>query len=206
MARGRIAAGIVLMVLGWPALVWPALVWPALVWPALVWPALVSPAFAADSGQVADPGQTAQSAPVAGQKLFGFYNPKTHTFTPSPAPPAASTAPPIVRSGTITINVNAKLDAIPSDAQVFAIVNASVNDATYQNGIGTRLTMKRSGNTATASITVPYIFQVMNASEKMTVSVEITSGAAPYPGSMLSTEIPLPANNAKTVVTLPQTF
>jgi hypothetical protein len=40
----------------------------------------------------------------------------------------------------------------------------------------------------------------------MTVSVQITSQTAPYPGSMLSTEIPLPANNAKTVVTLPQSF
>jgi hypothetical protein len=182
MAWGRIAAGFVLAALGGPAL-------------------------AADPGQPPDPGQAGQSGQVvAGQKLFGFYNPKTHAFTPSVTPPAANAAAPIVRSGTLTINVNATLDAIPPDAQVFAIVNASVNDATYQNGIGTRLTMKRSGKTATASVTVPYIFTVMDASEKMTVSVQITSGAAPFPGSMLSKEIPLPANNAKTVVTLPQTF
>lgn len=140
----------------------------------------------------------------AGQKVLGYYNPKTHAFTPAPlATPAAA---PIVRSGKFTINVKAVLDAIPANDQVYAYIGAYLDDTNYQNALGSQVTMKRTGNTATASLTIPYIFTAMNASEMITVRVQVVTQIAPYPSTTLTTQIPLPANNAVTVVNLPQTL
>jgi hypothetical protein len=142
----------------------------------------------------------------AGEKVYGYYNPATHAFTPAPTGATATAAASVVRSGTLTIKVRAKLDAIPAGQKVTAYVSAYVDDTSYQNGIGTQVPMSRAGDTATASVTVPYIFTVTSASEKITVSVQVVTQIAPFPSTMLSTEIPLPTNNADTVVNLPQTL
>jgi hypothetical protein len=143
-------------------------------------------------------------AAAAGQKVPGYYNPKTHAFTP--APQATTAAAPIVRSGKLTINVKALLDAISTKEPVYAYIDAYLDDTNYQNALGSEVTMKRTGNTATASLTIPYIFTAMNASEQITVSVQVVTQTAPYPSTLLTAKIPLPANNAVTVVNLPQTL
>jgi hypothetical protein len=136
------------------------------------------------------------------QPIFGYYNPKTRAFTPASPLPAAVTR--IVRSGTLKINVNATVDGIPADQTILAFVSAYLDDATYQNSLEGSVQMNRSGATATASLTVPYIFVASSASETIAISVQLSTQAAPFPSSGLTVEIPLPADNATTVVTLPQ--
>lgn len=143
-------------------------------------------------------------AAEAGQPIFGFYNPTTHAFTPAPSRPPAAT--PIVRTGTLTINVATRLDAIPAGQQVLAFATAYLSDPSYSNAVGGQAPMMRKGATASASFKLPYIFTTTSAAAKVTVQVELSTQAAPYPAAIISTEIPLPADNADTVVTLPQTL
>jgi hypothetical protein len=140
----------------------------------------------------------------AAQPVFGFYDLKTHVFTPAAPRPAATTAAPIVRKGKLTIQVAVKLDAIPAGQQVLAYPSAYLYDTNYQNAVGSSGPMKRSGSNATVSFTFPYVFTAQAATDKITVSVQIVTQAPPYyPSTMLTKQVPLPANGASTVVVFP---
>jgi hypothetical protein len=146
--------------------------------------------------------------PKAPKPVFGAYDIVTHVFTP--ATPATATvieadarAAAIIRKGTLVVEVSTSLAAIPNGQQVLAFVSANLSDARYQNGVGTSGALKRSGDTAKASFSMPYLFTALNASETVTVSIQLATQKVPYPTTILTKEIPLPANGAKTVVTFP---
>ena len=134
--------------------------------------------------------------------IYGAYDFKTHVFTPA-APLAAAATAPIVRKGTLTIEVSVDLKAVPAQQQVLAFVSAYLYDSNYQNSVGNSGPMKRSGSTGTVTFTIPYVFTVQNASEMVTVSVQLATQMRPYPSAIVTKQIPLPDNSAKTVVAFP---
>src|SRR5271166_5560179 len=97
------------------------------------------------------------------QQVYGFYDLKTHVFTPAAPLPAATAPAPIVRKGKLTIQVAVKLDAVPADQQVLAYVSAYLYDTNHQNSIGNSGPMKRSGSNATVTFRLPYIFAAQSA-------------------------------------------
>jgi len=156
------------------------------------------------------PAARAEDAGAEAPKpVFGTYDTATGVFTPAkpeamPAIlPDAPAAAPIVRKGTLVVQVAADVAAIPAGQPVLAFISAYLFDTSYQNSVGTSVTMKRSGNTAKVSFSMPYVFTVLSASETVTVSVQLATQKLPYPTTVLTKKIPLPADAAKTVVAFP---
>jgi hypothetical protein len=136
-------------------------------------------------------------------QVYGFYDLKTHVFTPAAPLPAATAPAPIVRTGKLTIQVAVKLDAVPVGQQVMAFVSAYLYDTNYQNAVGSSAPMKRSGSNATVSFTLPYIFAAQAATDQITISVQIATQASPFPSTILTKLVALPADGAETVVAFP---
>jgi hypothetical protein len=82
---------------------------------------------------------------------------------------------------------------------------AYLNDAKYNNQLNAgQVTVTRSGNTGTISVTFSYIFTALQASETVTVQVSFSTQQPPsFPFAQVSKTIPLPADGATTVVKLP---
>jgi len=143
------------------------------------------------------------------EPVFGTYDTVTHVFTPatptaSPViEPGVTTAATVVRKGTLVVEVTANVATIPIDQQVLASVSANLFDRTYQNSLATAGFLTRSGNTAKITFSMPYIFTALSASETITVEVELSAQNAPYPSTVVTTKISLPADATKTVVPFP---
>jgi hypothetical protein len=134
----------------------------------------------------------------------GYYDHKTHTFTPLPArvDPAAA---PIPIKGKVVLDISAiiKSPGVPKTAGAIAFTSVSVVDAEFTGSAGKQMTLPRSGSVAAGKVTLPYFMTVLSKADKMQVGVTLVltnTSTGPRPLYEFKQTIALPANNATTVV------
>jgi hypothetical protein len=149
--------------------------------------------------------------PTASSGLIpGYYDLRTHIFTAAPqrsAPsvPSSSSALVIV-SGTIVLRATVELDpAITGGAEISALVTISAQDDTYSDSLSGYANVSRKGRTATVSMTLPYEFTLAAANDPLTIETTIAAQDVPsLPSVTLTKIVPLPANGATKIITLPE--
>ena len=157
---------------------------------------LTTLALAAPQMSLADPGAGA---------VFGYYNPRTHTFTVAPQQATAGGTPSsksVVANGTIIIDATVALNpSITAKATVGAYVAISTSDSTYSNSVSGYAGVSRKGSTATVTATLPYRFTLTSASETLAVELNVyAQGISSEPSVTITQSVPLPANGKTTTV------
>lgn len=106
------------------------------------------------------------SAPPS--KIFGFFDAKTHVFTPAPIPSPvteATLAASTVVTGQMTIKGTITIDpSVPSSQTIFATAGLFVTDAIFNNSAVGVVPVKRAGKTGTFSLSFAYRMAVASAS------------------------------------------
>lgn len=163
----------------------------------------IAAAFAAAFGILGAPAGFAASP----QKIFGFFDARTNTFTPAPAPPttaqdaATAASSPVVVSGRMTINTTIAIArSIPANATIQVTAGLFVTDAVYNNVAVGVTDVVRSGNTGKASVSFAYRMAVVSASETAKVTVIASAASPTNPSLELTLNIKLPPNGTTTVV------
>lgn len=160
---------------------------------------------------MAAPGLAADPA------LSGYFDPAKNTFTPVVQLPfaapagdlssaAAERAATVVRSGTIIVTVKATLKTVPDDFFVTMIVGVNSFDNTFSSTVSKSVTVPTSGNTATATVELPYTFMVDAATPSIGVFATISNPTFPFPRASQTRSIALPAAGAKTKITITPTL
>lgn len=149
--------------------------------------------------------------------VSGYFDPAKNTFTPvvqlpfAEAPAdvsdaAAERAATVVRSGTLIVTVKATLKTVPDDPLVTLTVSVSSFDSTYSSAVTKSVTVPRSGNTATATVELPYTFMVDSATPRIDVAASIANSTFPRPRASATRGLLLPAAGAKTKITITPTL
>ncbi len=143
----------------------------------------------------------AESMPTTSGALPGYYDAKTGIFTALPRTTAAVTASaPTTIKGTLVITATIHLNAtITASDTVSATADAHVDDATYTNSVGLHQTVAHSGSTATATFTMPFLFQVASTSDTMSVQIDVFAGSSTEPEGNLTVSLPCPKNGSNPI-------
>ncbi|QGM47451.1 hypothetical protein [Methylocystis heyeri] len=156
---------------------------------------------------------SADPATVAGAKVFGYLDPKTNTFRAAPEPQTQSqfvTGRLIEVSGTLNLTVNVTFGpSFPPSAttEVFVTANSKpwrYDRPAYSSGFSGKATVVRSGNSGTASLSIPYIFEATSTKDTVTVTLNLQSSSGD--SAFLGQTFPLPKNGATPQLTFNQTF
>jgi len=153
--------------------------------------------------------QIAAAAPEsngdAAAPIFGYYDARTGLFAAAPTEPqlqaSAPASSPITRKGTIQVEATVKIDpSIPKDATINAFVTIAVDSGASETGF--QPPVKRSGDSGTVNVSLPYYFEADSASDKITVQLVLSAYQRP-PYVTLIQFIALPADGATTIVKFP---
>lgn len=108
------------------------------------------------------------------------------------------------RKGTIEVRGTVDiLTGVPADAIITAEASAVAAGTTKTQQISASVTLKRSGNKAAATLSLPYTWALPNGAVTVTVSFRVNADSQARPSSFTSVEIPLPADGATTTVAIP---
>jgi hypothetical protein len=145
----------------------------------------------------------AEAAPPA-KPVFGYLDPKTDIFTPSPQPSSPTPAVvPINRKGTLVVTGTVAIDpSVPPTASFFVSVSATATDVTYATSVSRSAPMVRTGNSGKVVLKLPYVFTVTSPSDVVTINFQMSSSTGEIVS--LTETIPLPANGATTAVAIGQ--
>ena len=150
------------------------------------------------------------AAEGSSQPVPGWYNYQTKVFTPAAQPPPAAAGKPVTVKGTLIIKATVSLDGIPKSQKVLAFPSAFLFDASNsmvsgvsEAGFKTIIKPDIILNVLDARA-INFDLPVGAASETVTVQVQFVTQQSPsFPSALFSKTIPLPADGATTVVTLP---
>ncbi|MBV9302916.1 MAG: hypothetical protein JOY62_04200 [Acidobacteriaceae bacterium] len=150
--------------------------------------------------------------------VLGYFDPETGTFKPmtpqaleeGAAPPASPTTGTFVFNITITIK-----SSIPTSDTIVCTATADTDDVSSGRFMDEEASVaaKRTGNTATCSVTIPYSWPLSSASsDTVGLSYEVEAFSSTTTGALtrLSTQslpsIKVPANGATTTETIASTI
>ncbi|MGO9673507.1 MAG: hypothetical protein ACLPSF_04970, partial [Methylocella sp.] len=159
--------------------------------------------------------QTARAAisqaPRSGAPIPGYLDVNTGIFYPlglsdqsSPVPSAAL----VTRTGTWSVVATVNIDpSIPASATLTASFSATVadpvsNSGAYYNYTATGGgTLTRKGNVATITLSVPYVWNLANSADTVSLYLGVSANTADSPSLGFSQTVPLPASGQTTKVT-----
>jgi hypothetical protein len=148
-------------------------------------------------------------APRSGAPIAGYLDLRTGIFYPVDQSSAASLAAAITRTGSWSVEATVRIDpSIPTSATLTANFTASVADpvtnvGAYYNytarGSGT---MKRTGNVATITLHVPYIWRLAHPTDVVSIQFTVSADSATSPMASFMQTVPLPASGKTTQVAI----
>jgi hypothetical protein len=157
----------------------------------------------------------ALSAADAGERIFGYLDPSSNSFTPITGAAAhlsnktsaslVAVAPPVLRRGKLVVTVNIQFAPdFPTNLRVTAMVVATTTPASTADPSTATSTIAfanvaRSGSVGVAQVELPYAFTTTAATDKVLLSTTLShaNGAVD-----LDQSISLPAEGATTRVTV----
>lgn len=137
-------------------------------------------------------------------RIFGYFDPESRIFTAAPradGPIVVRPPKPSVSRGTLIVKADVKIvTTVAESAEIRAAGIVFANDKFYSSSVGKQKVLQRSGNSATVTITLPYVLSASSRKTTLKVRFWIASSAPGVPFVQLEKVIPWPRNGATTTV------